>query len=327
MSTIKDVAKHAGVSIATVSHTINGTKYVTPETRQRVLQAIEELNYTTNQTAKSFKTGKKNIIAFIVPDISNNYFANIVDAMEDELGKSGYHLILTNSKESIEREIQHLKYLTSGIVDGIILASAAQNYSEIAPWIPKDFPIVLIDRKLDNCPLDIINISDANAISSGISRLILNGHTRIGYIGDFPHLSTAKERLRAYMDTLETNHIPIDPDIICNTNSFSHEAVQLTARLLQNHCTAIVIGNNIMTIDAYSYLFRNKEKYSKVQLLGYYHRELMRLFSSKDGIIIPNEKDMGIAASRQILSRIKEPGQPQKEIIICSQYLEGNLSF
>lgn len=327
MSTIKDVAKRAGVSIATVSHTINGTKNVTPETQQRVLQAIEELNYTTNQTAKSFKTGKKNIIAFIVPDISNNYFANIVDALENELGKSGYHLILTNSKESLEREIQHLKYLTSGIVDGIILASTAQNYSEIAPWIPNNFPVVLIDRRLDNCPLDTINISDTHAISTGITRLILNGHTRIGYIGDSPHLSTAKERLQAYMDTLERNHVPINPEIIRNTNSLSHEAYQITGDLLHNHCTAIVIGNNIMTIDAYSYLFKHREEYPNVQFLGYYHRDLMRLFSPNDGIIVLNEKNMGIAASRQILSRIQIPEQPQKEIIICNQYLDGNVLY
>ena len=82
MSTIKDVAKHAGVSIATVSHIINGTKSVTPQTRERVLKAIKELNYITNQTANSFKTGKKNIIAFVVPDISNNYFSNIIEVQK-----------------------------------------------------------------------------------------------------------------------------------------------------------------------------------------------------------------------------------------------------
>lgn len=99
MSTIKDVAKQAGVSIATVSHIVNGTKSVTPKTRKKVLKAIEELNYATNQTAKSFKTGHKNMIAFVVPDISNNYFANIIDSLEEELRKSGYHLIITNTKE------------------------------------------------------------------------------------------------------------------------------------------------------------------------------------------------------------------------------------
>lgn len=123
MSTIKDVAKRAGVSIATVSYVMNGTKNISRQTRDRVIAAIRELNYAPNQAAKSFKTGKKNIIAFIVPDISNNYFANIIESLEDEIGRSAYRLILANTKESKENEISQIKYLTSGTVDGIVLAS------------------------------------------------------------------------------------------------------------------------------------------------------------------------------------------------------------
>ncbi|HAX53614.1 MAG TPA: hypothetical protein DCX82_17065 [Lachnospiraceae bacterium] len=320
MSTIKDVAKRAGVSIATVSYIINGTKPITAETRERVLQAIEELNYAPNQTAKSFKTGRKNIIAFIVPDISNNYFANIIDSLENELRKSGYNLILTNTKESKENEIQQLKYLASGIADGIVLASAAQDYAEIESYIPESFPVVLIDRKLKNCPLDIINVSDANAITTGMEQLLRKGHTRIGYIGDFPHLSTAKERLQLYLDFLEKNNMPIVQNLIKNTNSLSHEAYYLTGELLKEQCTAIVVGNNIMTADAYNYLANHRELSSGVQILGYQHKDLSHPFSTRDGIIVLNEKDMGIAAAQQILSRIQMPEQPQREIIICNQY-------
>lgn len=323
MSTIKDVAKRAGVSIATVSHIINGTKSVTPKTRERVLRAIEELNYTTNQTAKSFKTGRKNIIAFIVPDISNNYFSNIIEALEEKLANSGYHLILTNTKESKEREIQQLRYLTSGIADGIVLASTVQDYSEINSYIPEKFPIILIDRKLENCPLDMISISDVVAITTGMNRLIRSGHTRIGYIGDSTHLSTAKERLKTYQDVLTQNNIPIERDLIKETTSLSHETFALTEYLLKRQCTAIIVGNNIMTLEAYSYLYQHKERFPSVQILGYYHRDLIHLFSTDDGIIMLNEKDVGASAGEQILKRINEPDMPQTEIIICNQYIEN----
>lgn len=321
MNTIKDVAKHAGVSIATVSHIINGTKAVTPQTRERVLKAIKELNYTANQTAKSFKTGKKNIIAFIVPDISNNYFSNITESLEEELANYGYHLILTNTKESKEHEIQQLRYLTSGIADGIILASTVHDYAEISPYIPDGFPVVLVDRRLENCPLDIISISDTGAITNGVNRLIQNGHSRIGYIGDSTRLSTSQERLQTYLDVLKRNHILVEKDLIQETNSLSHEAYFLTEKLLQKECTAIVIGNNIMTLEAYSYLYKHRESFPDVQILGYYHRDLTHLFSSRDGIIILNEKDIGISAGKQILKRIEQPDLPQKEIVICNQYI------
>lgn len=320
MSTIKDVAKCAGVSIATVSHIVNGTKAVTPQTHKKVMDAIEKLNYTPNQTAKSFKTGRKNIIAFVVPDISNNYFSNIIEALEDALGKSGYHLILTNTKEEKEREINQLKYLTSGIADGIILASTVQNYKEISCAIPDNFPVVLIDRKLENCPLDGIFLSDENALSLGINRLIQNGHTKIGYIGDTPRLSTAKERLHIYTDILSKNKNALNKALIKTANSLSHDAYNLTGELLKSGCSAIVIGNNIMTADAYGYLYKHKKQYPGIQILGYYHRDLSHLFSEKDGIIMPNEHEMGTAAAMQILNRINNPNLPQKEIIICSQY-------
>lgn len=328
MSTIKDVAKHAGVSIATVSHIINGTKSVTPQTRERVLKAIKELNYITNQTAKSFKTGKKKIIAFVVPDISNNYFSNIIEALEEELTNSGYHLILTNTKESKEREIQQLRYLTSGIADGIVLASTMQNYSEISSHVPENFPMVLVDRKLENCPWDIISISDISAITTGTNRLIQNGHTRIGYIGDSSHLSTAKERFETYRNVLIQNNISINEELIKETTSLSHDTFALTEYLLKKQCTAIIVGNNIMTLEAYSYLHQHKDQFPSIQILGYYHRNLIHLFSPQDGIIMLNEKDVGTAAGKQIIKRINEPDMPQKEIVICNQYIEkANMVF
>lgn len=320
MSTIKDVAKRAGVSIATVSYVMNGTKNISSQTRDRVLAAIKELNYATNQAAKSFKTGKKNIIAFIVPDISNNYFANIIESLEDELGRTGYRLILANTKESKDNEIYQIKYLTSGTVDGIVLASTVQDYSEIQAYLPEDFPVVLIDRRLENSPLDIVSVSDASAIAEGIEQLLYNGHSKIGYIGDVPHLSTAKERLQAYKDTLKMHGITADDGWIRTTSSLTHEAYHLTGELLDKHCTALVIGNNLMTVDACCYIANHAQQYGDTQILGYQHKELSYLFQSDTGLIIQNEADMGSAAGRQILNRIQHPDQPQKEIIVCNKY-------
>lgn len=321
MSTMKDVARKAGVSVATVSYVINGTKAISPATRDKVKQAIKELNYSPDQTAKSFKTGRKYIIAFIVPDISNNYFSNIIDSLEQELRASGYTLIITNSKASVDLEIEQLKHLTSGIVDGIVLASSAKNYKEISPYIPNGFPVVLVDRKLTGCPFDIISVSDADAIAQGMEHLISCGHKRIGYIGDIPHLSTAKERLQAYRTFMEAHGLAIDPDLIRATNSLTHGAYELTGQLLEQSCTALVIGNNVMTIDACCYLNQHHTEYPDVQILGYQHKDLYRLFTSDNGIIVQNEHDMGISAAKQILTRIQEPESSRKEIIIYNEYI------
>lgn len=321
MSTMKDVARKAGVSVATVSYVINGTKSISPATCEKVRQAIKELNYSPDQTAKSFKTGRKYMIAFIVPDISNNYFANIIDSLEQELRAAGYTLIITNSKASVDLEIEQLKHLTSGIVDGIVLASSAKNYKEIASYIPDGFPVVLIDRRLKGCPFDIISVSDKDAIEKGMEYLISCGHTRIGYIGDIPHLSTSTERLQTYLDFLKSHELDIDQNLIRTTNSLTHTTYELTGELLKEDCTALVIGNNVMTVDACCYLNQHCTEYPDVQILGYQHKDLYRLFTSDDGIIVQNEHDMGISAARQILMRIQEPGSSRKEIIIYNEYV------
>lgn len=321
MSTMKDVARKAGVSVATVSYVINGTKAISPATCERVRQAIKELNYSPDQTAKSFKTGRKYIIAFIVPDISNNYFSNIIDSLEQELRASGYTLIITNSKASVELEIEQLKHLTSGIVDGIVLASSARNYKDISPYIPDGFPVVLVDRKLNGCPFDIISVSDTDAIQKGMEHLVSCGHKRIGYIGDIPHLSTAKERLQAYQTFMEAHNLTIDHNLIRATNSLTHGAYELTGQLLEQSCTALVVGNNVMTIDACCYLNQHHMEYPDVQILGYQHKDLYRLFASDNGIIVQNEHDMGISAAKQILTRIQEPDSSRKEIIIYNEYI------
>ena len=98
--TISDVAKLAGVSTATVSHTINNTRYVSDETKEKVYQAIKELGYTPDASARSFRTGKKKTIGFIVPDIANKFFATMIESVENYLAGHGYHLIIANTKRT-----------------------------------------------------------------------------------------------------------------------------------------------------------------------------------------------------------------------------------
>ena len=139
--TISDVARLAGVSTATVSHTINNTRYVSAETKEKVYQAINELGYTPDASARSFRTGKKKTIGFIVPDISNKFFGTMIESVEDYLSAHGYHLIVANTKESKEREENSIRLLTAGLVDGLLVASTMDTLQEFDHLIPTGFPV------------------------------------------------------------------------------------------------------------------------------------------------------------------------------------------
>ncbi len=321
MSTIKDVAKYAGVSIATVSYVLNGTKTVLPATREKVEAAVKALNYAPNATAKSFKTGRKNAIAFIIPDISNNFFATITKEIEVALQEYNYSLLLANTNENPENELERIRYMTSGVVDGILLASAAKNYSEISGAIPKNFPVVLVDRKLEDCPYDSISVSDRNAIYQGIRKMYELGHRKIGYIGDTPHLSTSRDRESAYRFAMQKLGLEVDASSVLHASSLTHDAYHLAGQLFESGCTGIVSGNNIMAIDAYSFAVQNKDKYPNAEILGFEHKDLPHHFYSKLGCIALNEAEIGRAAAEQILSRLKNPKAAQKEIVITTPFL------
>lgn len=144
--TISDVAKLAGVSTATVSHTINNTRYVSNETKEKVYRAIEELGYTPDASARSFRTGKKKIIGFIVPDIANKFFATMIESVEKYLSANGYQLIIANTRENMDREETNIRLLTAGLVDGLLVASTMDDFQRFDALIPAGFPVVLVDR-------------------------------------------------------------------------------------------------------------------------------------------------------------------------------------
>ena len=181
--TISDVARLAGVSTATVSHTINSTRYVSGETKEKVYRAIAELGYTPDASARSFRTGKKKTIGFIVPDISNKFFATMIESVENYLSAHGYHLIIANTKEDMDREETNLRLLSAGLVDGLLVASTMDDFQRLDQLIPAGFPVVLVDRTFEEKKYSSVCVSNFQPIYRSVCRLAGKGDKRIGIIG------------------------------------------------------------------------------------------------------------------------------------------------
>ena len=173
--TISDVARLAGVSTATVSHTINNTRYVSGDTKEKVYQAIRQLGYTPDASARSFRTGKKRTIGFIVPDISNKFFGTIIESAENVLSAEGYHLIIANTKENMEREENTIRLLTAGLVDGLLIASTIDDFARFDSLIPAGFPVVLVDRTFDSQKYSSVSVSNFQPIYRSVCRLAGKG--------------------------------------------------------------------------------------------------------------------------------------------------------
>ena len=177
---ISDVARLAGVSTATVSHVINNTRFVSEATRKRVLQSIAELDYSPNEMARILKTGKKKLIGFIVPDISNEYFSALIEEVERTVASQSYKLIVTNTRENEQNELDSIRALTSGMVDGLLVASTAHSFRSLREAVPEDFPVVLVDRTFPDSSFSSLTISSHRAVYQGVTAMIEKGHKNIG---------------------------------------------------------------------------------------------------------------------------------------------------
>ncbi|WP_071704942.1 LacI family DNA-binding transcriptional regulator [Murdochiella vaginalis] len=323
---ISDVARAAGVSTATVSHALNGTRAVSEHSKALVMKAIKDLQYTPNAFARSFRTGKKNIIGFIVPDISNQFFARLIEAVEKTVSAEDYHLIIANTRENKERELQHLRYLTSGVVDGILLASTMEQYCEFSAVLPESFPTVLVDRNVDEAPFSSVTVSAYQSVYRSIVALIEQGQQRIGFITGLSRLSTSQERLSAYRQAMSDFGLTIEKDFIQYGDSMERSAWISAKHLLKKNCTAIVASNGLMGTTVYHCLHQCGVEIGRdVELVCFSDFDSPLLESSPVRLVAQPVDELGKIAGEEILCRIKDHTAEKKQILLSSVYL-GALS-
>lgn len=253
--TISDVARLAGVSTATVSHTINNTRYVSAETKDKVYRAIAELGYTPDASARSFRTGKKKTVGFIVPDISNKFFATMIEVVENNLSAKGYHLIIANTKESVQREETNIRLLTAGLVDGLLIASTMDDFARFDELIPAGFPVVLVDRTFPVKKYASVTVSNFQPIYRAISRLAAKGCRRVGLIAGLDRLSSTQERVTAYQEAVTDCGLESSPSLICYNDLKEDCALRCLDHLvMEQKCDALLVCQGAMATTAFSCL-------------------------------------------------------------------------
>jgi len=321
--TISDVARLAGVSTATVSHTINNTRYVSGETKEKVYQAIAELGYTPDASARSFRTGKKKTVGFIVPDISSKFFGNMIEAVESCLSAQGYHLIIANSKEDAEREEKNIRLLTAGLVDGLLVASTMEDFARFDALIPAGFPVVLVDRTFDVKKYPSVCVSNFQPIYRGVCRLAARGKHRIGIIGGLRRLSSTKERISAYVEAMRDCGLPVEDALIRYKTEEESGVQRCLDELLEQKCDAIVVCRTSLAADALVYAhkrgIRLPEDLELVTFLDY-DSSLNQIYAGQVDCIIQPVEELGRVAGEQILNRIETPDAPIFEKVLTSAY-------
>ena len=325
--TISDVAKLAGVSTATVSHTINNTRYVSNETKEKVYRAIAELGYTPDASARSFRTGKKKIIGFIVPDIANKFFATMIESVEKYLSAHGYQLIIANTRENMEREETNIRLLTAGLVDGLLVASTMDDFQRFDALIPAGFPVVLVDRVFEEKKYSSICVSNFQPIYRSVCRLAGKGDRRIGITGGLPRLSSTQERISAYRQAMADCGLPEEEGLIQYGDSLENSACACLDKLLERRCDAIIVCQGMMASETIIYLHQKGIRLGKdIDLVSFvdYDSDVYTLYADQMDTIIQPVEELGQSAGEQILKRVEEPDAPIFEKVLSSAYKPYN---
>lgn len=251
MATIKDVARASQVSTATVSAVINDSAYVSPLLRARVLAAIKDLGYSPSLSARNLRSGRSQIIALVVADLSNPFFARVVWAAEAAVSGWGYSLLVFNSDEKPEAEKRILTRIRMLSCDGVVLVPVSDGLQPTTRGSDsKTLPTVLFGRTLEGDPSDTVAIDNISAGREAANYLLDLGHRRIGTITGPLQLSTARGRLEGMTAAMQARGLSL-PARNVRSGEFREDAAYSVARnLLQQPepPTALYVANGVMAL-------------------------------------------------------------------------------
>lgn len=316
-TTISDVAEKAGVSVATVSHVINGTRYVSSELTERVENAMDELGYHPNVVARSLKTDKTQTLGLLASDLSNPFFSTLLRGVEDRALEEDYSLIVCNTDETLEKEKLYIDVLSQRKIDGLLIAPTGKSDESLNTLREREIPFVFIDRKAKGIEADAVLSDNVGGSTAATRHLIDLGHRRIGIILGLESVNTTRERLKGYKKVLDEEDIKYDPKLVKQGYSQVGGGVEAAEELLslEDQPSAVFSTNNLMTIGAMQGIQKND--YScpeEISLIGFDDFAWASTFQPRLTTVAQVPYDIGAKAAEVLFERIEDETSKTKEV-------------
>ena len=321
-ATIKDVAREAEVSIATVSRLLNGLEGVAPDRASRIRAAVEKLNYRPNSMARALKVRESRSIGLIIPDIENPFFPALVRGVEDAAQKIGYAVILCNTDGRREREQEYMKFLQQKQVDGILFAGNL-DFDENKSWLSlMRVPIVLLDRRMPNAPYSAVLSDNEGGAYQATLHLIRQGCQKIAAIGGRPGSPVSNERLQGYRRALEKNGMVYDATLLREGNFSFEGGYQATKDLLEDGQVfdGLFAANDMMAIGALECLrIYGRNVPEDVAVSGYDDIKMAKWYKPALTTMAQPVYEMGQLAAKQLIEEITGKTEAGQERILEPQ--------
>ena len=318
MATMKDIARLAQVSTSTVSHVINGSRFVSDEIRQKVMRIVVELNYTPSYIARSLKVKATKTIGLLVTATNNPFFSEVMAGVEQYCQKNQYNLIIATTGGDAKRLQQNLQTLIRKQVDGILLMCGDSRF-QADMELTVSLPLVVMDWWFTELNADKILENSERGGYLATKSMVDVGHQKIGIITGNLRKSVAKNRLQGYKKALSEANIVLNPDWIVESH-FDFEGGIVGAQkllALSDRPTAIFCCSDTIAIGAYQAIQNQGLRIPQdISIMGYDDIELARyLFPSLSTISQP-KAELGKLAVETLLQRIQEPNENYRTLVL-----------
>jgi LacI family transcriptional regulator len=320
MATIKDVARLAGVSFTTVSHVLNETRPVSPEARQRVLDAVGELAYVPSALARSLKSQVTGSIGLIIPNNTNPYFSELARGIEDFCYGAGYSVILCNSDDDPDKQNDYLQVLLTKRCDGLIIATLTQTDHALLGRLK--VPTVLLDRAPTQLGIDLVSTDNALGGELAARHLLSLGHTRLACIAGPAGLALSEQRVGAFRRTMQEGGVTVPPESVLHADFTSGGGYRAAMQLLQAATppAAIFCCNDLMAIGVLRAAGElGMPVPGALSVVGFDDIELAQFVHPPLTTVAQNTRELGKLTAQCLLERIADPKRPIRRETVAPQ--------
>lgn len=322
---IKDVAREAGVSIATVSRVLNDIDVVNDETRKKVQDAIKKLGYRPNIVARSLKTQRTGTIGIIIPDISSQFYPEIVRGAEDVANIYAYNIMLCNTDLDPDKEIEYLRVLKEKMVDGVLYMSSSLEPNIIKLMNEIQMPTVLIETRDKEKAFPSVTIDNEKAAYDGVSYLIKKGNKKVAYIGSHEDAVNASAlRYIGYKEALKENNIELDTNLVHFGGLKAEDGYEGIKKVLKySKIDAVFCVSDEIAMGAINALREeNINVPEDVDVVGFDNIYSAAIFYPKLTTIAQPTYDMGSVGMRMLIKMINKQKGEEEHYVLQHQLIE-----
>lgn len=321
-----EVAQIVGVSTTTVSHVVNGTRKVAPETEQLVRAALVSTGYRHNLAARALATQSTDTIGIAMSVVTNPYFAELVRDVERQLRQAGYTLVLADTNDDPEVEVDVINHLLSRRVSGLIvhpLEGDAALTQTLQALLDDDFPIVFLDRR-STLPADQVYSECVGSIFDLTAHLASLGHHRIGFVRGALSAMSAHDRLTGYQQAVSKVGLADDPELVIDGGSDERITEENLVKHLSSSdspATALVVANNQMTLGALRAIKRCGLKVPRdIAVVCYDDFEWSDLFDPQISAMAQDAGGLAASTVELLLARVKDPRRSTETVIVPTAF-------